>query len=93
MSSNELREVQRRHRALLRSCYERQRLSATAGTSKAEVSLKLGPGGRVSKVVVDAGGDAQLAVCLERIIRSWRFSADLRPQEVAFPLVFGGSTP
>lgn len=89
LPDHELREVQRRNVALVRSCFERQRLSASQAT-KVTVWLRIGPGGRVTRAAVDAGGDAELARCLQRIVRSWRFAADLKPQEVVFPLVFGG---
>ena len=87
LSDRELRVVQRRNTPLLRSCAQRQRLGQRV---KATILVQIAAGGRVSKVEVDAGGDPEVAGCLRRMVRSWRFPSDLGAQQLVFPVILGG---
>jgi hypothetical protein len=85
----ELRRLQRKHRALIKICYDRAARRAPRWVAtRANVVVRLAGGGRVKSVQVDAGGDRALEGCLRRAVRGWRFSPTLKTQRVSFPIVF-----
>jgi hypothetical protein len=85
----ELRQLQRKHRALIKICYDRAaRRAPKLVARRANVVVRLANGGRVKSVKVDAGGERALEGCLRRAVRGWRFSPTLKTQRVTFPIVF-----
>ena len=89
IGAKELRKMQRKHRGLIKFCYQRAARRAPSSVArKARVSVLLGDRGRTKSVRVEAGGDSVLQGCLRRMIRGWRFSSSLKAQMVRFPVVF-----
>lgn len=85
----ELRQLQRKHRALIKICYDRAaRRAPKFVATRANIVVRLADGGRVKSIQVDAGGDRALVGCLRRAVRGWRFSPTLKAQRVSFPIVF-----
>lgn len=88
ITDQELRALQRQHHGLIKYCFDRTAARAPAMVgARSSVRVELAAGGRVKSVQVDAGTDAELAACLRRMIRGWRFSATLKAQQVSFPIV------
>lgn len=88
-----IRRVVRDHHAQLRYCYERvlQANPYLAGT--AQLVFAIEPDGRVSAARV--GGELdhpEVAACIEREARSWRFAPDTTRTEVRYPLHFRSSS-
>ena len=88
VTSRMIRSLQRRYAALFKLCYRR----ASARTNvlvprKLQVILDVKRGGEVTRARVGSA-EAGLRRCLLRVLRSWRFSREVRAQQVRFPIVF-----
>lgn len=87
ITSRELRRVQRRHRGLVKLCYDRAtRRGSGLVPRRINLTVKLAQGGRVRSVKVSAGGT--LGSCVKRMVRGWRFPRALKAQTVRFTFVF-----
>jgi hypothetical protein len=87
ITSRELRTVQRRHRGLVKLCYDRAtRRGSGLVPRRINLTVRLAQGGRVRGVKVSAGG--ALGSCVKRMVRGWRFPRALKAQQVRFAFVF-----
>ena len=78
----------RAHARTLSSCYQ---LAADARAGKGLVSLQVHPGGDVSDVTLDSSFSDEVARCVLKRVRAWRFTAfDGAPRKVSCSVVFVG---
>lgn len=89
--SAHVQALQRRDKKRMRSCYERAaKHDNSLENVKVKFALDIGGSGVVRGVDVNAGGNAYLGGCLQKIVKHWTFPAG-EAQNLQFNIVFKGT--
>jgi outer membrane biosynthesis protein TonB len=84
-----VKKTVRRYSGQLKYCYE-QRLKANPDLEgRVSLTWTVGAGGAVTEVYVEGNttGDSQLASCMEKKVKRWKFPADVEG-DISWPFVF-----
>ncbi len=90
ITENEVSTMQKKYKAVLRSCYERvAKRDESLNEVKAEITVTLNDDGLVRDVRVKAGDSAELSSCLSKVIQHWAFEP-MGQQTFMFSINFRG---